>query len=459
MKRHSPKYVIAGWGFLLLFLLSSILAPRLYFQQVHAAVLMEPIADCQERVLCIDDNEQALEWRLRMIDLAQEELVLVTFSLRNDHSGQDVMSALFDAAERGVTVKILIDGILGTLELSGSQYFSALIAHPNVQAKLYNPINILKLRNANYRMHDKYLIVDHNIYILGGRNTNDMFLGSYVDKYNIDRDILVYSQANGQSMAQLKEYFDRIWKLPCNEELFAADISQVSDIQADMVKRYRQIKDKSAEPAQEIDWETETLETKEIILLANPIEPEKKRPELLEEMYRIIRQGESVIIETPYIICDNNMYEKLGLLNKDGKKLQIIINAVEGGANPFGCADYLNQKEKIQRTGSDIFEALYGQSLHRKTGLVDDSISIVGSYNWDLRSTYLDTGLMLVINSPELNAQLRTSSLDLMRKSRHIAPDGTVTLGAEFVPIELSFGKRLFYNILRIIVIPIRKSL
>ena len=222
----------------------------------------------------------------------------------------------------------------------------------------------MKLRKANYRMHDKYLIVDHNIYILGGRNTNDMFLGSYVDKYNIDRDILVYSQANGQSMAQLKDYFDRIWKLPCNEELFAADISQVSDIQADMVKRYRQIKDKYAEPAQKIDWETETLETKGITLLANPIEPERKKPELLKKMYRIIQQGESIIIETPYIICDNNMYEKLGLLNEDGKKLQIIINAVEGGANPFGCADYLNQKENIQRTGSDIFEALYGQSLH-----------------------------------------------------------------------------------------------
>jgi putative cardiolipin synthase len=459
VKKHSPKIVITGWGLLLLYLLISIFAPHLYCQQVHAAALVEPIADCRERVLCIDDNEQALEWRLRMIDLAQEELVLVTFSLRNDNSGQDIMSALYNAAERGVTVKILIDGILGTFELAGSHYFSALISHPNVQAKLYNPINILKLRKANYRMHDKYMIVDHNIYLLGGRNTNDMFLGSYVDKYKIDRDILVYSQANGQSMAQLREYFDRIWKLSCNKEPLAAVISQIADTQADMAKRYRQIKDRYPEPDQEIDWESETIETKGIILLTNPIEPENKKPELLSEMYQIIQQGKSFIIETPYIICDDNMYEKLGLLNKDDKDLQIIINAVESGANPFGCADYLNHKENIQRTGSDIFEALCDQSLHRKTILVDDSLSIVGSYNWDIRSTYLDTGSMLAINSPELNSQLRNSSLDLMKKSRHIAPDGTETLGDEFVPIKLSFGKHLFYNILRIVILPIRNSL
>lgn len=39
-----------------------------------------------------------------------------------------------------------------------------------------------------------------------------------------------------------------------------------------------------------------------------------------------------------------------------------------------------------------------GQSLHTKTILVDDHISMIGSYNLDLRSTYLDTELMLVID-------------------------------------------------------------
>ena len=38
---------------------------------------------------------------------------------------------------------------------------------------------------------------------------------------------------------------------------------------------------------------------------------------------------------------------------------------------------------------------------------IDDRLSVIGSFNMDLRSTYLDTELMLVIRSPEINAELR----------------------------------------------------
>ena len=41
-------------------------------------------------------------------------------------------------------------------------------------------------------MHDKYLIADDFAYILGGRNTDNRFLGNYQEHYNVDRDNLVY---------------------------------------------------------------------------------------------------------------------------------------------------------------------------------------------------------------------------------------------------------------------------
>ena len=36
-------------------------------------------------------------------------------------------------------------------------------------------------------------------------------------------------------------------------------------------------------------------------------------------------------------------------------------------------------------------------------------MAVVGSYNLDMRSTYLDTELMLVIDSPEVTQELKTS--------------------------------------------------
>ena len=66
-----------------------------------------------ERVLCIDDNREALIWRLRLIDRAENEIILSTFDFRVDNSGKDMIAALNEAAERGVNIKILVDGISG----------------------------------------------------------------------------------------------------------------------------------------------------------------------------------------------------------------------------------------------------------------------------------------------------------------------------------------------------------
>lgn len=76
------------------------------------------------------------------------------------------------------------------------------------------PVNLFKV---NYRMHDKYLIVDEKMYLLGGRNSNDIFLGNQTKGINEDRDILVYdtSEGQGESLNQLEDYFHKIWKESC----------------------------------------------------------------------------------------------------------------------------------------------------------------------------------------------------------------------------------------------------
>lgn len=63
----------------------------------------------RERIRCIDDNEEALLWRLRMIEAAKKSIVLSTFDLRADESGTDLLAALNHAAQKGVEIKLLID--------------------------------------------------------------------------------------------------------------------------------------------------------------------------------------------------------------------------------------------------------------------------------------------------------------------------------------------------------------
>ena len=102
-----------------------------------------------------------------------------------------------------------------------NRLIGALAANTNVQIKLYNPINLMTPWKINYRLHDKYLIVDGKQYLLGGRNTNDLFLGEYKDKEdrNIDREVLVCSDGTNSSTEALTAYFAKIWDLPCNKEI------------------------------------------------------------------------------------------------------------------------------------------------------------------------------------------------------------------------------------------------
>ena len=46
-------------------------------------------------------------------------------------------------------------------------------------------------------------------------------------------------------------------------------------------------------------------------------------------------------------------------------------------------------------------------SYHGKSISVGNRLSIIGSFNMDMRSAYLDTELMLVIDSERVNQQLR----------------------------------------------------
>lgn len=132
---------------------------------------------------------------------------------------------------------------------------------------------------------------------------------------------------------------------------------------------------------------------------------------------------------------------------------------IEKGQKAPNSKFLFSQKDEILKTGAEIYECLNNNSIHTKTILVDDEISIIGSYNLDMRSSYLDTEMMLVIDCPRLNAYLRGFAVDSMNKSKHVMPDGSVFLGEDYVPASLSFGKSVFYGILRLLVLPFRHLL
>ena len=414
-----------------------------------------------ERILCLDDNTAALEWRLRAIDAAQEKIALSTFQLGMDESATDVMAALRAAAQRGVRVQLLVDGGLGSILLPGCDRFQALAATPGVEIRFYNRISPLRPWKANYRLHDKYLLIDDSLYILGGRNTLNLFLGNYQDTQNVDRDLLVCTAhpEENTSIDQIWAYFAHIWDDPASRPVKVRLNEQTAQAAQGLNAHYAALPEAYPNAYGPMDWAAQTTPVHLVQYLVNPSHAGNKTPELWKTMQQVLRKGTDVTIQTPYIICDKDMYADLTELAGPGRRLTLLTNAVENGANPWGCTDYLNQKQKILATGAEVYEYARDHSLHAKAILVDDSISFVGSFNLDMRSAYLDTESMLYVESPELNAHLRRCMEEDMTYSRHVAPDGTVTAGSNLDMPSFTLPKKFMYGALRLILPAMRHLL
>lgn len=399
------------------------------------------------RVLSLDENGEALQWRLQAIGQAQEEIVLTTFKLEDDGAGRAVMAALREAAEDGVQIRILIDGLNGLLHLWGSETFHALASMENVQVRFYNPVDLLTPWRLNYRLHDKYLIVDDTIYITGGRNTNDLSLAESPEA-NRDRDILVYETEPGDdtSLSQLRDYFETVWAIS-EEKTYRRSAAHLAAGFSQLTAAYT--------PPEEADLFAATVEAVSVTIASNSAQAWNKAPDLWQYLCTLMEAGTDITIQTPYVICSRPMYDDLTALCQ-GRNVALVINSPATGANPWGSTDYLNQRRRIWATGVETYLWYGTQSSHAKTILIDDSISIIGSYNLDMRSTYLDTELMVVIDCPALNTQLRAQMAQMQAESICIQPDGTEHLGADCQVAALSPARSAVYTLLRAVILPFR---
>ena len=417
--------------------------------------------DPAERVMPIDDNQDALVWRLRLIQQAEKSLDLSYFGFVDDASGRDAMSALLAAGERGVHIRLLVDG--SNFQLDWSTRFRSLAECPNIEVRVYNPIfsNVfLRPWQVNYRMHDKYIIADGETYILGGRNIRDVSLGYYMEERDQDRDLLVWSPDPGEdsSITDLEEYFDETWNLSCvsrrNGPLFGAE-----DALEELRHHYEGLRKTCPAAFEARDMEACTMKTNGVVLLGGAPTPDNKKPIVWDSIIKLMSEGQESIIQTPYLTCNGKMYDDLIGLHEAGKEVSVVLNSPQTGANVACSVDYFNQKSNLSKLGADLYECYGDHSIHTKTILIDDRISVVGSFNCDMRSVYLDTELMLVVDCPELNQELRRQVEADMDKSLKILPDGQEIPGPDWNPAELGLGKKIIYGILRVLVWPLRQLL
>ncbi|MDO5520612.1 MAG: phospholipase D family protein [bacterium] len=370
-----------------------------------------------DRAKLLESNLSAWEDRVRLFHVAKERIILSTFDMREGNSTTDLASILLKKADEGVKVSILVDGMNGQYRMRKNNFFFAISSHPNIEIRFYNPINLLTPWTSQGRMHDKYIIVDDYAYILGGRNTFDYFIGDYPTRgKSYDREVLIYNTKHGtenkeSSLYQLETYFENIWNSKYCETFSNDESLRKNEKVKEQIKRledhYKQLENEKPDYFTTYDYEKDTVETDSVSLISGDTGIYGKEPKVLYQLEQLMLQAKDrVIIHTPYAVCNDYMYSVLKNVASEVPSVTMMVNSIENGDNFVASSDYRINKGKLLKTDISLYEYDGGTSYHGKSIVIDDNISIVGSFNYDLRSVYMDTELMVAINSKKLTKLL-----------------------------------------------------
>jgi len=434
----------------------------------------------------LEKGEEALLARAWLAQHATESIDIQYFIWSTDNIGILAAQMLLEAAERGVTVRVLVDDFLIDAQ---DKTLVLLAGHPNVHIRIYNPNfsvgtsllgmlanSILDFRGTNQRMHDKTAIFDGIAGITGGRNMADEYF-DFDHEYNFrDRDILLL----GRAVQDMRDNFDEFWDsslaVPVEDLLEELD----SQLSADEIRaKYDELHAYAADP---INFEPEIREAIDNMPVYFPVlleamawhdvdfisdAPGKNEGDVglggggisTGELVDALREARhSVLIQSPYLILPKGGIELLSELHQRGVQIRISTNSLASTDNIAAFSGYLKQRPRLLKAGVELYEykphpqiqldlvERYPRladknpifALHAKSMVIDDNKIFIGTFNLDPRSANLNTEVGVLIESPVLARQL-TSSI-----ARDLRPENSWRTTVEQNPDrEVSRSKRL----------------
>lgn len=190
-----------------------------------------------DRAVLVEEPQDAFARRVEVIRTAQSTLDVCYHCVKSGETTECFFAELLRAADRGVRVRVLLDGTVGGLSGARSNIALALRAHPNIEYRIYNPVDLLRPWEWNALLHDKFILADDRMLLLGGRNIGDEYFAppGYEGAVTYDRDVLVLNDLAGTPdssesvTAQAKIYMDTLWDAPETDKFGTLSPSRRAD--------------------------------------------------------------------------------------------------------------------------------------------------------------------------------------------------------------------------------------
>ena len=389
----------------------------------------------------LDDNQNALNVRLALIEGASENIDISYYTLHDGRSRDLMFSTLYAAANRGVDIRIILDGIFYYQTVDEPEYVEALAHHENITIKLYERYNPLLPHTMQNRLHDKLLLVDGTYGITGGRNIGDRFFfdgeeGLYSSTK--DRDILVHGSEPHKTVQAMHAYFDTLFAYKHTYTIKHNDIRQepLIDEMNQSMETYRETY--SLEDT--LNWiDTHSILVDNATFIHSPLKRFHKDPVLLKTLSSIGEKSDDIFIQSPYIIFSKQMLKHFP--DYEDKTITVLTNNIDTSTNFMAMSGYVRYKEDINDQ-TRLYEYQGETTIHAKTMTFDDAISVIGSFNLDPRSATLSTESAIVVVSETFKTKLDTVINSYLDKSLEVDSDGEYVENPDVVAHPYNQDKR-----------------
>jgi len=394
--------------------------------------------------LLLSDGVDAFAARAMTAQKAGRSLDLQYYIWHDDLTGRLLGREAWQAAERGVRVRMLLD------DMNAEGMDSKLLLldeHPNIEIRLYNPFRnrtgparilelIQRVVSVNHRMHNKAWIADNRVAVVGGRNIGAEYFGASDEVNFRDLDMILF----GPAVQEASAIFDRYWNSKAAVPL--AGLARAPEGGFDSLGEAIEAEAKGAEAQRYLqrvaasknvqDYAREQLTpfwSDRIHLVADP--PLKWEDDDREEwlVHRIERDLSSadhkVLLISPYFVPGPEVTRGMNALVDRGITVGVVTNSLAANDVTAVYGAYRPYRDRLLRGGVHVYElraeghpnsSLFGSSgasLHTKAYSVDDSRGFIGSFNLDARSAYLNTEMGVMFDDPAIARAVREEYLRL----------------------------------------------
>ena len=378
---------------------------------------------------------------------AGRSLDLQYFIWRDDMAGRLLARKAYDAAQRGVRVRILLDD----MNASGlDPYLLAMDAHPNIELRLYNPLRnrksgwralelVRRAMTMTHRMHNKAWIADGRVAIIGGRNIGEQYFSADSEMNFRDLDLLLLGPAVSQASLIFDDYWNSSAAIPVGtlgsrgpEAVRTLLEGVYRDAGSAGAMRYlarvadshlmSALHDRGLQP----HW------SPSIQVVADPplkLSGDNHAQWLVARLAPMISgAGSEVMVISPYFVPGEDGTTLLAAVGSRGAQVSVVTNSLAANDVSAVHSGYAVYRKRLLQLGVHLYElrgeaqahaqaapAYFGKraSLHTKAFVLDGTRGFVGSFNIDPRSKNLNTEMGVLFDDPDMGRALRTEFLRL----------------------------------------------